>query len=672
MKNFTLQMFRFADEWSLKFSNFIRRRFIRDDHNNNEQTQRDPEPRETDQREKSKIQKGGKKEEMGRERVTASASGKGHMNEKCYFPGLQQIDEDTTYLDNAEELLIFEVLTHRYPLKREPLNALMETNEYLKREEGEEEEEESETTESSGSSSDTEKAKPVWKKKDKFEIDLPYRCTDAEGRSVVLKRRTLFGIEREVVNLWAVRKYHGETLKDILAGGVKIERANIYNILYQVAAILKELNQMKLSYNNLQSGNICIDIDEDNLPVVTLINFQNMCKIGQTAGFKVTPKDVAMAPEIHKQQFVKENSDVYSLTVLLKELTKKSPLNYTKLFRLKQLGCNYFSKERLDMDTCENVLKYALERAQKLQVGKDQLLKDVLKISTSEYSRLQNAFRIRVDVRRLIPDTVPLISRQQISECVEDMAFTKIRRGKYTVAYLADYYGTMAVSTLISDKDHFIDAIYGLELIQQKKKQLRGLEELIAVSPKTSEILTLDHGPTLKEWYDDDKLKPVNYMHIISMILVSVKEFISLGHCHNQINERNFCVNENLEVTLINFGWTRVTGQDLFKRWIIDPKHEELDYLAPEILKGGPTSVKAEIYSVGKLVRKLTLRLNTTFRKLENWLERAANSHPDDRPALKEGLDIALECLTHYMEDEDVANLPPGTKKRDIRRQRKL
>ncbi len=147
-------------------------------------------------------------------------------------------------------------------------------------------------------------------------------------------------------------------------------------------------------------------------------------------------------------------------------------------------------------------------------------------------------------------------------------------------------------------------------------------------------VMEYEPGITLGEYLEKEKSIPLNRVNqIMSSLCRAVEEVHSRGILHCNLNPGSIFVDEDGNVKLTDFGYSKAQIQ----RLLADSCFTGLEYMAPEISSGEEVTQAADLFSLGMIGKQLFSKADgLTFRKrssIRRALGRAVNENPLKRPA---------------------------------------
>ncbi|XP_042227734.1 serine/threonine-protein kinase svkA-like [Homarus americanus] len=180
---------------------------------------------------------------------------------------------------------------------------------------------------------------------------------------------------------------------------------------------------------------------------------------------------------------------------------------------------------------------------------------------------------------------------------------------------------------------HIYDEIKHLEKVQD----IPGTQKLVGAYLEKTLIMTEYAGEPLDQYINKHNLGLDKLESIILQLAKITEQMISRGLAHNDIKADNICIitkEDDVKVTLIDFGLGTKLGEKVYKSSIPLEKIRQLFWMAPEVVRGGKVSENSDIYSLAKLFNFIKGE-NKLPAHIKRWIADAENEDPDMRPTLE-------------------------------------
>jgi len=183
---------------------------------------------------------------------------------------------------------------------------------------------------------------------------------------------------------------------------------------------------------------------------------------------------------------------------------------------------------------------------------------------------------------------------------------------------------------------------------------------IMAIEPNIKGSVFLYHicehieGVTLRQWMQENPRPTLQQAHnIIIKVVNAVRVLQRAGMVHRDLKPENIIISVHNEVKLIDFGTVKISGfEDIIKEQQDEPLGA-VDYIAPEYLNHGESSVLSDLFSIGVMLYEvLTGHLPYPMNQghsLErarhfNWVYEPLQKHREDLP---KRLNRILEKAVH-------------------------
>ncbi|XP_068200261.1 uncharacterized protein [Palaemon carinicauda] len=162
-----------------------------------------------------------------------------------------------------------------------------------------------------------------------------------------------------------------------------------------------------------------------------------------------------------------------------------------------------------------------------------------------------------------------------------------------------------------------------------------GAPRILAVTEREF-LCTYAGNKTLYELIHDESQDQEFLLGGIAQISECVREIHAKGVIHNDIKEDNVVYDTfSKRFSVIDFGLGTYTGEVLWKDGTaIDSK--KFQWMAPEIKRGGKSTPKSDIYSLGVLLGNVIFEFETPNAVAQPLVGRAISERVEDRPSLEE------------------------------------
>lgn len=116
-------------------------------------------------------------------------------------------------------------------------------------------------------------------------------------------------------------------------------------------------------------------------------------------------------------------------------------------------------------------------------------------------------------------------------------------------------------------------------------------------------IMSYNEGKTLSEVLKRQDMTEWMFLEVAANLISKVQEMHDLRVIHNDLKEDNIVVNDELEVSVIDFGCATFDGQTLGYPMF------KAHWLDPALQKGGRSNYATDTFSVGYLLSKIAVRM---------------------------------------------------------------
>jgi len=238
-----------------------------------------------------------------------------------------------------------------------------------------------------------------------------------------------------------------------------------------------------------------------------------------------------------------------------------------------------------------------------------------------------------------------------------------IHQGARSHVYLATDKRTNKQQVLKMPSLNFVDdAVYlGGFCKEQWAGQKLAHKSIMKILPSITNSPFLYHicepikGITLRHWMDNNPHPALDVAcDIIKKIVFSVRLLQRSSMVHRDLKPENIIINENGDITLIDFGTIKIEGIDeIAPSELLDVPLGAVDYIAPEYLNGEQATSLSDLFSIAVISYELLCGelpyLPSTSQSLQKarsaqWQYRSIKHFRHDLP---EWLDKVLAKATH-------------------------
>jgi serine/threonine protein kinase/serine/threonine protein phosphatase PrpC len=216
------------------------------------------------------------------------------------------------------------------------------------------------------------------------------------------------------------------------------------------------------------------------------------------------------------------------------------------------------------------------------------------------------------------------------------------------------------------DDQAYLDGFYKEQWVGQRLNHpsIMSIQPRIEKSPFLYHICEYIEGITLRQWMHENPEPAFDIViNIIKKVVDAVRVFQRSAMVHRDLKPENIIISKNNHITLIDFGTVKVSGLDEISKLIEEVPLGAADYIAPEYLYKGETSILSDLFSIGVITYEL---LSGGLPYQENnmqSLQKAVNTdwtYRDMQPfrtAIPKHLNGVLHKATHPVLDKRYSSM---------------
>jgi serine/threonine protein kinase len=158
------------------------------------------------------------------------------------------------------------------------------------------------------------------------------------------------------------------------------------------------------------------------------------------------------------------------------------------------------------------------------------------------------------------------------------------------------------------DDSAYLDGFYKEQWVGQRLKHpsIMSIQPRIEKSPFLYHICEYINGITLRQWMHKNPEPAFEIViNIIKKVVDAVRIFQRSAMVHRDLKPENILISKNNHITLIDFGTVKIRGLDEISTLVEEVPLGAADYIAPEYLYKGETSVLSDLFSIGVITYEL-------------------------------------------------------------------